>query len=346
MKTVPIVLLVVACGPGAQHTIDGAPGTIDAPVHVIDAPPFVDAPPIPDAGPVCGAPPTPAGANVVIAPEFAPFYTAYDLGVVPGVPDPLGGTTVKYGDDATLLIAGNSENGAGQIYSIGVTREACGHIVGFSGASTSVATTPYVDANLTYAPGTGGLMFYTQWPQYQLSQLPLGATASARDTNLLTLGLDNTGDQGPGGVGFVPPGYAAAGQLRVVTWPAGRWYHLDLVPDGPLFTVSGATLATTLTGNPGGFAYVPAGSPGFPNPSIILAEWSVGGTTMDRVAVYEADANGDPMPATRKEFMTQFPRPWGAYFEPKTGDYLFLSWGTGSDHLYIVQGFVPPPIIP
>ena len=24
---------------------------------------------------------------------------------------------------------------------------------------------------------------------------------------------------------------------------------------------------------------------------------------------------------------------------------VFLSWGTGDDHLYIVQGFVPPPPI-
>ena len=49
--------------------------------------------------------------------------------------------------------------------------------------------------------------------------------------------------------------------------------------------------------------------------------------------------------AVLDEFFKQFPRPWGAYFEPVTGDYMFLSWGTGADRLYIVQGFVPPVLL-
>ena len=77
---------------------------------------------------------------------------------------------------------------------------------------------------------------------------------------------------------------------------------------------------------------------------MIVAEWR-SDPTLDRVAVYDVDANGDPLPATRREFFSKFPRPWGAYFEPVTGDYMFLSWGSGDDHLYIVQGFVPPPPI-
>ena len=35
--------------------------------------------------------------------------------------------------------------------------------------------------------------------------------------------------------------------------------------------------------------------------------------------------------------------PERVWFEPVTGDYLFLSWGTGNDQMYIVQGFKPPP---
>jgi hypothetical protein len=38
-----------------------------------------------------------------------------------------------------------------------------------------------------------------------------------------------------------------------------------------------------------------------------------------------------------------FPRPWGAYFEPVTGDYLFLTWGAGNDRIYLVEGFAAPP---
>ena len=115
------------------------------------------------------------------------------------------------------------------------------------------------------------------------------------------------------------------------------------VPAGNLLSVTGVTPTVTLPNNPGGFAYVPAGSPGFAAQSIIVAEWRQSGHADDRVAVYEADAQGDPIIATRREFMSAFPRPWGAYFEPVTGDYLFLSWGLGTDRVYVVQGFVPPP---
>src|SRR5688572_22350453 len=155
--------------------------------------------------------------------------------------------------------------------------------------------------------------------------------------------MPETGDSGPGGVGIVPPGLAAAGELRLVTWPAGRWYHLEVEPDGALLSVTGLGGPGNLPNEPGGFAYVPAGSPGFARQSLIVAEWRRLDPSLDRVAVYEVDDRGDPLPDTRREFFSRFPRPWGAYFEPVTGDYLFLSWGTGNDHVYVVQGFVPPP---
>jgi hypothetical protein len=205
------------------------------------------------------------------------------------------------------------------------------------------ATAPYVDANLVYA--SPDLMLYTEWPQFMLSQLVTGSTFPDQRTDLRTFGMPDTDDQGPGGVGFVPPGLAAAGELRLVTWPIGRWYHVALSPGAPVMTVTGITQTTTVPTEPGGFAYVPAGSPGFTAQSLILAEWRRVDPTQDRVAVFEVDAQGDPIVATRREFFSRFPRPWGAYFEPVTGDYLFLSWGTGQDRIYVVQGFVPPPPI-
>ena len=126
--------------------------------------------------------------------------------------DPLGGCVVKHDDPNTLLVAGNSENSSGAIYSIGVQRGPCGHIIGFVGSAQLVANTPYVDANLIYGPGN--LMFYTGWPVFLLSQLPDGATSPARETNLTTIGMNSTGDSGPGGLGYVPPPLAAAGQMR------------------------------------------------------------------------------------------------------------------------------------
>jgi hypothetical protein len=324
-------LLLAACGPTVQPS--GGPA---------DASGGPDSPPRPDGGDGCPAPATPAGPDVELAPAFAGLYTAYDLGPVPGVPNPLGGAMIMPGDEDTLLIAGGSERPDGAIYAIGVERNACHHIVGFVGTAQQVALAPYVDANLLRAPGD--LLLYSEWPQYQLSQLPAGATGPARQTDLRTIGMDDAGDSGPGGLGFVPPNLPSAGELRMVTWPAGRWFHVATAPDGGLLTVSAATQSTTLPNEPGGFAYVPAGSPGFDQQTIIVAEWRAGDATLDRVAVYDADDAGDPVPTTRREFFTRFPRPWGAYFEPVTGDYLFLSWGAGVDRLFLVQGFVPPVV--
>ena len=59
-----------------------------------------------------------------------------------------------------------------------------------------------------------------------------------------------------------------------------------------------------------------------------------------------ADQQPHPLERTRKDFFTAFPRPWGAYFEPLTGDYLFLTWGDAMDRVFIIQGFMPPPPIP
>jgi hypothetical protein len=291
----------------------------------------------------CPPPPNAAGSDVELAAPFDTLYTAYDLGTVPGVPNPLGGTVILSSDPNTLLIAGGSENASGAIYSIGVTRDECGHIIGFAGSASLVASTPHVDANLVYT--SADLLLYTEWPQFHLSQLAGSTTTPSRRTDLRTLGMPGTGDSGAGGLGIVPSGLPTAGEIRLVTWPGGRWYHAATAPDGSLLSVTGLTETVTVPNEPGGFAYVPAGSPGFTSQSVIVAEWRGSDATLDRVAVYDIDQSGDPIIATRREFFSKFPRPWGAYFEPVTGDYLFLSWGTGSDHVYIVQGFVPPPPI-
>lgn len=278
-----------------------------------------------------------AGPEVVIAPEFAELYTTYELGPVPGIPADarLGGCVIAHDDPDTLLIAGYSEAANGQIYKIGVERGNCEHIVAFSGQATSIASTPYIDANLIYV--ASGLLFYSEWPVNNLSQILPGQAAPARTTNLGPLGVANS----IGGIGFVPPGFVDAGGLRLLSWSGGQWYHMDRQPDGELFTVSAPQQTATLPNGPGGFAYVPKGSPGFDVDHVIVSEWST-----DTVGVYQADAQGDPSVPTRKDFFTAFPRPWGAYFEPLTGDFMFLTWGAGVDRIYIVQGFKAPPPIP
>lgn len=282
-------------------------------------------------------PAKPAGPEVVIAAEFADIYSTYELGQVPGIPTEarLGGGIISMDDPNTLLIAGFSEAASGKLYKIGVERGDCQHIVAFSGLAEVVADTPYIDANLLYVQS--GLLFYPEYPTNNLSQLLPGSTAPDRTTSMAGVGVA----QSISGIGFVPPSFADPGGMRALSWSGGQWYHLDRSPDGELFTVGNAVQTATLPGGPGGFAYVPAGSPGFDTEHLIVAEWSV-----NTVAVYQVDDQGDPQERTRRDFFTAFPRPWGAYFEPLTGDYLFLTWGDTMDRVFIIQGFKPPPPAP
>lgn len=291
----------------------------------------------------CRNPANVAGGDVRLAAEFENDYTVYDLGQIAGVPDPLSGITLKYGDPNTLLVAGNSESAESQIYEVAVTRGPCGHILSFDGTATPVAQTPFA-SNLSYFPGED-LLFYSAWPGYTLSQLPFGASAPTVQSDLTDFGLPANNDEGTGGIGFVPSGFgASAGELRMVTWPTGGWYRVALVANGAVAEVTGITKISDLPNKPGGFAYVPKGSPGFAADGIIIGEFDDDDPAPDRVVAYRVDAAGDPLPASRREFLSTFPQPWSAYFEPLTGDFLFVSWGTGADHVYVIQGFAVPGV--
>lgn len=275
-----------------------------------------------------------SGVSPTMAAEYAAFYKAYDLGPVPGMPPGhLGGCILKQGDANTLLLAGDSESPSGALYSIKIRRGPCGHIVGWDGTATKIANAPYIDANILDLPG--GVHLYSQWPQNKLGFLITAKSAEpAKEIDLGPLGVDSS----IGGVGFVPAGYAAAGELRGVTWAAGNWFHLSLKASSALYDVTAAEKKVTLPNGPGGFAYVPAGSPGFPTNRLILSEWSA-----DSVATYEVDGQGDPVVTSRKAFFESFPRPWGAYFDPRSGDFVFLTWGSPPDRVFVVQGFNKPP---
>ncbi|MBX7196971.1 MAG: hypothetical protein K1X94_33280 [Sandaracinaceae bacterium] len=333
------LLFVSACAtdPGPNRMRDAGTPLEDA--RVLADAPFPDVvlsdAPGPDA-PACETPAPAVPPDVVIAPEFAASYSVFSLGPPPGIPGPLGGMIVSHDDPSTLLIGGASETPSGAIYSIRIRRSACGHIVAWDGTATQLASAPYVDANLLYGPEQ--VLVFTEWPQFQFSQLRPGDAATTTRTDLRELVTFAAGDRGAGGIGYVPAALGGGGAMRIVTWPTGDWYHLSATfTPGGTYTVGSVTLATNLPNGPGGFAYIPAGSPGFAAQSIIVAEWS-----HNSVAAYEVDGSGDPIPATRRDFLSYFRLPWGAYFEPETGDYLFLDWG-GGNNVLIVQGFVPPP---
>lgn len=279
------------------------------------------------------APPNPVVNAAVIAAAYADDYRAYELGPVPGIPagSDLGGMAIHDPDADTLVIAANAETPGGALYEVGVERGPCGHIIGFAGEAKAVAMTPHV-SDLLFV--SGGLLFYTEWPKNHIAQLLPGASTPDLRTNLGELGITMSA----GGFGLVPPGIAGAGQLRVLTWDTGEWYHLDRDANGELFDLSNAVKITQVEAKSGGLAYVPGGSPGFDAPHVMLSESEAG-----KLSVYQVDAAGDPILESRVEFLSQLPFVYTTYFEPVTGDLLVSTIEAPQDQVYIVQGFAPPP---
>ena len=125
---------------------------------------------------------------------------------------------------------------------------------------------------------------------------------------------------------------------QIVSWPGGQWYTLDFAPDGAgTFDISAVTQKTTIIGGPEGFIYVPPGSPHFTDfKSMLVAEWSNG-----KIAAYQIDADGEPIPETRTDFILGLVGAESAVIDPLTGDFLFSTFG-GGNHVAIVRGFASP----
>lgn len=277
------------------------------------------------------------GLAFTVDPFYAGSYTAFDLGSVPGVPANYGPVLLKAGDNNTLLIGGAANTASGLLYSIGVTRDAGNHIIGFSGTASVFADAAYNDGGAQYGPG--GVLFLARWPVNQIGETKPGSAITDKIVDVAPLGVASSA----AALAFVPAGFPGAGQLKLVSWSGGQWYTLAISPDGSgTFDITSATqnVGATLGGGPEGIAYVPTGSPLFSVPSMLIAEYSA-----NKVATYEVDANGDPIVATRKDFITDLSGAEGAFIDPVTGDFLFSTFG-GGNHFVVVEGFVPPPVVP
>jgi hypothetical protein len=278
---------------------------------------------------------TEAEAAPVIAPAFAADYTLTDLGPVSGVPEPYGGLVFQSGGTSTILLGGTANQAGGGMYSVPIIRGAGGHIVGV-GASTLVSAAPYNDGGWAY--GSTGVLFLSQWP--------INGIAQYRPGSIPGVGPDKTQDVTPLGVAssqaalqFVPSTFPGAGEFKGLSWSGGEFYTFGLAPDGTgLFDVTSATQETTIGGGPEGFVYIKNTNPGFAADSMLVSEWSAG-----NVAAYTLDGDGNPIPATRADFITGLDGAEGAAIDPLTGDFLFSTFGAAEDHLIVVQGFVPPP---
>jgi hypothetical protein len=276
-----------------------------------------------------------ASAQEFVAP-FGGAYSMQDIGTPPGIPDRLGGLTLKAGTTDRLLIGGAANDATGALYEIGLVRDPAGHIVGFSGPATRYADAAYNDGGVTYGPGD--VLFLARWPQNELGQIaPSGAT---KVIPLTPFGVASS----LASLQFVPQGQPGAGSLKLASYRGGQWYDADVVADGSgTYDLANVTAVpgSTLGGGPEGFVYVPSGSPQFGGPSLLVSEYGV-----DEIAAYQVNGNGDPIVSSRRGFITGLDGAEGALLDPVTGDYLFSTFGGGS-RVIVVRGFrAPPPALP
>lgn len=265
-----------------------------------------------------------------VDPFYAGIYSVTNLGSVAGVPTSYGGVVFKAGDPNTILLGGAANGPAGRFYSVPVTRGAGNHIVSL-GAATQLGFGTNNDGGVAYGPG--GVLFYSEYSINNVGQVKPGSLSDDKTVALGPLGIAVS----TGALNFVPPGYNGAGQFKISSWSGGQFYTVALIADGSgTYDLTGAVLAVTLPGGPEGFVYVPLGSPLFPSQSMLVSEYS-----NDTVASYTIDANGNPVLASRRDFIAGLTGAEGAAIDPLTGDFLFSTFG-GSNQVIAVQGFTSP----
>jgi hypothetical protein len=270
-----------------------------------------------------------------IDPAYSANYSVIFQDNPPGVPAGSGGLAFKFDDPNTLLICGNAEGPSGAIYSIGITRDADGHINGFAGPATSFATASQCDGGLAYGRAND-VLFYSRWPTNELGEIKVGSTMTDRVISLAPLGVEASHSA----LTFVPDAIAlTAGNLKMVTWSGGQWNDATPSPDlAGTYDVDPVTQVPTsrLPNGPEGIIYVPTTSPQFEIQSILVSGWGPGS-----VDAYQVDERGDPIVLTQQHFMTLL-QAEGSAQDPVSGDMLFGRF-TNLPFVLVVKGFQLPP---
>lgn len=290
----------------------------------------------------------PAARAQTLGGDFAADYTVTVIGSVPGLPPLYGG--LAFIDADTLLIGGNANTASGSLYTIDVVRDTSGAITGFAGSAQRFggpggAVGEYNDGGVVFGPG--GVLFTARWPVNGLGQTRRGSIDEDKVIELAPLGVAAS----LAALNFVPAGFGGAGQIKLVSWSGGQWYSASLADDGngtydlvglarvDLDPAVGGT--QNVPGGPEGFVYIPASNAGFGVNSMLISEYTAG-----MVGAYQVDAQGNPLVATRRTFLSGLTGAEGATIDPVTGDFLFSTFG-GGDRIVRVSGFTePPPPIP
>lgn len=275
---------------------------------------------------------------------YASAYSLRTVASIPGVPRAYGGVTIRADAPDVLLVAGNCDTPDAKIYQVTVQRGTDGHIAGFTGVATVLASTPGRPGDDTppwtglvgdWDYGPGNVLFYTAWDN-SLSQILPGGSAPAKQVDLgETIGLTaNT-------VVVVPAGLPGAGRFKLGTRHHHFWFDVPLTPDGmgtynvgsPTTTIEGADIAFVAA------AYVPAGTPKFSKASVVVCD-------TDRICTFEVDANGDPVVGSQRTFVTGLDGPDGIGRDPATGDLIFVSTDANLG-FFVLGSFAsgPPPTV-
>ncbi|MBL8000327.1 MAG: T9SS type A sorting domain-containing protein [Flavobacteriales bacterium] len=260
-------------------------------------------------------------------------YAITDLGSITDLPTPYGGLTIRPSSPDTLYIGGTANQPGGAVYKVPLVRDAVTQqITGFAGPAVLFAAAANIDGGLSFAPN--GTMLYTRYSMNELGQLLPNNTALS--IPLTPLGISSS----VGSHVLVPAGSPGAGNLIMASYSASVMYKVpftigvdgDYQPAAPTASVSVNSLAS----GPEGIAYVPTGSAGFPNPSMVVSAYSFG-----KIVVFEVDADGLPVPSTARDMITGLSGAEGALIDPLTGDFLFSTFG-GSNRVIRVSGFEAP----
>ena len=146
-----------------------------------------------------------------------------------------------------------------------------------------------------------------------------------------------------GSIVLVPAGYPGAGNMIIASYNGGILYHVPFTIDASgqyiLSNILSEVSVYETADGPEGIAYIPTGSAGFPNPSLVISSYGSG-----KVVAYEVGEYGLPIPSTAREMVTGLTGAEGALIDPVTGDFLFSTFG-GGDKVIRITGFVAPSAI-
>lgn len=355
-RTAPAILLALAaaaCGDSASAPTPGTPQTEDA-----GTPPSSPANPSTPFGTDAGSPK--AGSQACVDPKsglkpaagftfgapFAGLYAAFStntwttsdggnnrFAIKPSEPN------VVYFTD---YLRADGKPGQVIIKKALLKRDACGHIEGLASTPTDYLAYDATDSARPYTMAflaNDSLLlgkFDDASQHWGISQSPAAATS----VNAIQP-IDLSEGAGSPSFAFVPKGLAAAGEIRAVgemnNSGGNTFYHVPYTEANGLITFGIATASVSSWALASiAFTYVPQGSTAFPRPSL-LNFWN------NQVEAYEVDPQGDPMPASKRQFFKSEVANLGqsAVVDPVTGDYLFKANSVAD--LTVIKGFVAPP---